>query len=176
MNKHLQRKERFYSQRFLKSDSMGTTWCGAFSSSYGLTIENKNCCGSDDCGSRATNWNWPIASYLCYLSLRANNITTKLTKPLSSLKLFHSQDLIHNSPYCRPYNSYDVSSENLVLDQLIIPKLLFFFILITRRLDIVWHCEEKLFLGHFWELKFYTLWAPLHPYNDFCAGCQNAVS
>ena len=27
---------------------------------------------------------------------------------------------ICNSPYCRPYNSNNVSSENLVLDQLII--------------------------------------------------------
>ena len=34
---------------------------------------------------------------------------------------FHFQDLISNSPYYLPYNSYDVSSENLVLDQLIIP-------------------------------------------------------
>ena len=30
-------------------------------------------------------------------------------------------DLISNSPNYLPYNSYDVSSENLVLDQLIIP-------------------------------------------------------
>ena len=28
---------------------------------------------------------------------------------------FISQDLISNSPYCLPYKSYDVSSENLVL-------------------------------------------------------------
>ena len=33
----------------------------------------------------------------------------------------YSQDLISNSPYYLPYNSYDVSLENLVLDQLIIP-------------------------------------------------------
>ena len=30
-------------------------------------------------------------------------------------------DLINNSAYCLPTNSYDVSSENLVLDRLIIP-------------------------------------------------------
>ena len=42
-----------------------------------------------------------------------------------------------NSPYCQPYISYNVSSENLVLDQLIIPKLIFFFILITYLVDIV---------------------------------------
>ena len=41
------------------------------------------------------------------------------------------------SPYCQPYNSYNVRSENLVLDQLIIPKLTFFFILITYLVDIV---------------------------------------
>ena len=33
----------------------------------------------------------------------------------------NSQDLISNSPYCLPYSSYDVSLENLVLDQLLIP-------------------------------------------------------
>ena len=137
MNKHLQRKERFYSQRFLKSDSMGTTWCGAFSSSHGLAIENKNCCGSDDCGSRAIDRNWPITRDLRYLSLRADN-NTKLTQPLTGLEPFYSQDLINNSPYCLPCNSYDVSLENLVLNQLIIPKLIFFFILSTRLLDNVW--------------------------------------
>ena len=35
------------------------------------------------------------------------------------------------------YNSYNVRSENLVLDQLTIPKLTFFFILITYLVDIV---------------------------------------
>ena len=46
-------------------------------------------------------------------------------------------DQICNSPYCQPYNSCNVGSENLVLDQLIIPKLIFFFILITYLVDIV---------------------------------------
>ena len=40
---------------------------------------------------------------------------------------FHSKDLINNSPYSLPYNSYDVSLENLVLDQLIFPWLTFYF-------------------------------------------------
>ena len=31
------------------------------------------------------------------------------------------QDLMGNSPYCLSYSSYGVNSENLVLDQLIIP-------------------------------------------------------
>ena len=42
-----------------------------------------------------------------------------------------------NSPYRQTYISYNVSSENLVLDQLIIPKLLFFFILIIYLVNIV---------------------------------------
>ena len=46
-------------------------------------------------------------------------------------------DQICNSPYRQPYNSYNVSSENLVLDQLIIPKLIVSFTLITCLVDIV---------------------------------------
>ena len=42
-----------------------------------------------------------------------------------------------NSPYYQPYNSYNVSSENLVLDQQFIPKLIFFFIFISYLVDIV---------------------------------------
>ena len=30
-------------------------------------------------------------------------------------KPFHSQDLLCNSPYCKPYNSYDVCAKNLEL-------------------------------------------------------------
>ena len=37
------------------------------------------------------------------------------------IKPFHPQKLISNSPYRLPFNSYDVSAEKLVLDQLIIP-------------------------------------------------------
>ena len=32
---------------------------------------------------------------------------------------FYSQDLICSSPYCLPYNSYNVKSENLILDKII---------------------------------------------------------
>ena len=45
-------------------------------------------------------------------------------------------DQICYSPHCQPYNSNYVSSENLVLYQLMIPKLIFFFILITCLVDI----------------------------------------
>ena len=65
--------------------------------------------------------------------------------------------IISLNPYCQPYNSYNVSSENLVLDQLIIPKLIFVYTLITHLDDIVlilyWYCKEKFCLGHSWELK-----------------------
>ena len=44
---------------------------------------------------------------------------------------------MYNSPYCLSYNTYNVSSEDLVLDQLVIPKLIVFFTLITYLLDIV---------------------------------------
>ena len=46
-------------------------------------------------------------------------------------------DQICNSLYCQPYSSYNVNSENLVLDQLIIPQLIYFFIHITNLLDSV---------------------------------------
>ena len=50
---------------------------------------------------------------------------------------FCSQDFIGNSPYYLPYNSKDVSSENLILAQLIILWFIFSFILITFLLDFV---------------------------------------
>ena len=53
-----------------------------------------------------------------------------------------------NSPYCQQYNSYNVSSENLLLDQLIIPKSIFIFILITYLVDIVLILSGKFSLGH----------------------------
>ena len=42
----------------------------------------------------------------------------------------------YNSCYCQPYNSY-VSSDNLALDQLLIPKFIFFFMVVTYLVDIV---------------------------------------
>ena len=48
--------------------------------------------------------------------------------PLKALP-FHSQDLISDSPYFVPYNSYDVLSlENLVLNQLTTYLLIFFLV------------------------------------------------
>ena len=42
--------------------------------------------------------------------------------PYFSCLTFNTQDLINNSPYCLPYDSYDASSDNLVLDQLANPQ------------------------------------------------------
>ena len=79
-----------------------------------------------------------------YLFLRSRLVSLSLsTGPYTmviDLKLCwysNSQDLISNSPYCQSYSSCDVSLENLVLDQLIIPQMIFFFILITCLLDFV---------------------------------------
>ena len=46
-------------------------------------------------------------------------------------------DQICLSSYCQPCNSYNISSENLALGQLIIFKFLYFFILITYLVDVV---------------------------------------
>ena len=62
-------------------------------------------------------------------------------------------DQIFTSPYCQPYNSYNVSSENLVLDQVIIPKLTFSLFSLLIWLILYWYCKEKFCLGHSWELK-----------------------
>ena len=58
----------------------------------------------------------------------------------------YSQDLISNSLLFLPYSSCDVSLKNLVLDQLIIPSLIFFYILITCLLDIVLLLWEEIVL------------------------------
>ena len=58
-----------------------------------------------------------------------NSITCLLTLSLP--------DHISNSPNYLPYNSNNVSTENLVLDQLSIPKFIFLFILITCLVDTV---------------------------------------
>ena len=52
-----------------------------------------------------------------------------------------------NSLHYLPYSSCDVSLENLVLDKLTIPLLIFFCLI------LYWYCREKFSLGHSWELK-----------------------
>ena len=61
---------------------------------------------------------------------------------------FHTQYLIINSPYCLLYNSYDVSSENVVLDQLIILKWYFYLFPSLVCWILYWYSEEKFCLSH----------------------------
>ena len=61
-----------------------------------------------------------------------------LDKVLIRPKLMPSlPDVISNRPYCLPYSSFDVSLDNLVLDQIKFPKLIFFSFLSTCLLVIV---------------------------------------
>ena len=66
---------------------------------------------------------------------------------------FNSQYLVSNSPYCLPYSSCDVGLENLVLDQLIIPSLVFLVILITCLLDIILILEGEILSWLFTGVK-----------------------
>ena len=66
----------------------------------------------------------------------------KLGNTDAILDYFHQKkeifpDEICNSPYCHPDNSHKIGSEKLVLDQLIIPNSILFFILITYLVNIV---------------------------------------
>ena len=65
---------------------------------------------------------------------------------------FYPQDLIRNSPYFLSCSANDVSSENLVLDQLI-SNLYFSLFSSFVCLMLYWYCKEKFCLSHTWELK-----------------------
>ena len=67
-----------------------------------------------------------IISIKCFLERKANSTSLTLYLP----------DQICSSPYLQPYNSYNVGSENLIVDQLIILERILFFILITYLVDI----------------------------------------
>ena len=70
-----------------------------------------------------------------HLQGQKSDFSSFLVKEVKFRPIEISQNV--NSPYCQPYNSYNISSESLVLDQLIIPKFIFFLILITYLVDIV---------------------------------------
>ena len=91
---------------------------------------------------------------LHYLQQSFNSLTKLLSKraqmlreTLSKGNMFHFSFMEAFNPLTprsnlqfsllSTFNSYNVSSENLVLDQLIIPKLIFFFVLIINLVDIV---------------------------------------
>ena len=110
-----------------------------------------------------------------YLFLRCRLVSLSLsTGPYSmviNLKLCwssNSQDLISNSLYCQPYSSCDVSLENLVLAQLIIPQLIFFFILVTCLLDFALILSGEILSWSLMGVKGLTPKSDLHlisPYN-----------
>ena len=64
-------------------------------------------------------------------------LTAQLSADTESVWILPKNDLSSDSFYCLSFNSYDVSSENFVLDQLITPWYIFFFILITCLFDVV---------------------------------------
>ena len=91
---------------------------------------------------------------LHYLQQSFNSLTKLLSKraqmlreTLSKGNMFHFSFMEAFNPLTprsnlqfsllSTFNSYNISSENLVLDQLIIPKLIFFFVLIINLVDIV---------------------------------------
>ena len=80
-----------------------------------------------------------VDRFLCYVTIFTSVISMIFERSFSDLLwlTLYLPDQIFNSLYCQPYNSYSVSSENLVLDQLIIPKLILFSILVTYLVDIV---------------------------------------
>ena len=75
--------------------------------------------------SGSNNWYVTLPDDFVFIDHTKNGLTLQLPAQIC------------NSPYCQPYNSCNVSSENLVLDQLIIPKLIFFFMLITYLVDVI---------------------------------------
>ena len=73
---------------------------------------------------------------------------TQASSVVHFLLPFYFQDLASISPYCLPYKCYDVSPENLTLDQPLISSLIFFFILITCLLILYCYCKENFCPGY----------------------------
>ena len=63
-----------------------------------------------------------------------------------------------SSPYYLPYSSFNVSFKNLVLDQSIIPQLIFFFILITCLVDIVLTMQGEILSWSLMGVKVLNEW------------------
>ena len=90
---------------------------------------------------------WRVSAFICmHLYVHTHLFVHTITfLCISKQQLFqkafnpwtHKISLLGNFPSCLPYNSYDVSLENLELDQPIVPYLIFFFIIISCLLDTV---------------------------------------
>ena len=80
----------------------------------------------------------PIAQTSLVKALnRIISTEAQLVNKTPLLFISSSQDLFSNSSYYLPYSSFDVSVENLAFVQLIIPSMIFPFILNTFPLDII---------------------------------------
>ena len=84
--------------------------------------------GSDCTGT------WCISFETIFIRKKSTIILARLALPAY---LVLTLSLLCNSIYCLLYNPYDVSSKNLILNQMIIPKLIFFVTLVTCLCDIV---------------------------------------
>ena len=131
-------------------------------------------------GSRIFHISFFISLFFVFITLFWNwgkQIINLLTPKISLIMLL----TVCHTVFC------DVSLENLVLDQLIIPLLIFFYILITCLLDIelilegeilswslmgvkglnwfwLWNCKSKLYFNH--NVHIITLYSLYH--QDLC--------
>ena len=90
---------------------------------------------------------WRVSAFICmYLCVHTHLFVHTFTflcisKQQLFQKAFNSWtykiSFLGNFPSCLPYNLYDVSLENLELDQPIVPWFIFFFIIISCLLDTV---------------------------------------
>ena len=90
-----------------------------------------------------------------------------LRRKVNNLNLFTSQGRISYSPYCLLYSFYDVSSENSVLDQLMIPWFPdWYFSLFSSLVCLILYryCKEKFCLGHSGGWRFILECVPLLVY------------
>ena len=102
----------------------------------------ETCSGTEQCGafigSKKASWH---STNRYRVKEMCETLTTMLFALMTLMEVVRKSLLpvftILSSYPCQPCNSYHVSSENLVLDQLVIHKLIFFFILNTHPVDIV---------------------------------------
>ena len=87
----------------------------------------------------------------CCLHGRFKSTTNMVIPASSNISIYH----LIKSFFSLSTLSCDQLGHHLISHQLIIPQLIYFFVLITCLLDIVlilsWYCKEKFCLGHPWE-------------------------
>lgn len=97
-----------------------------------------------------SNADWKVSSHS--LSRRVEVLKGNTCTQEGNNYMYLLKDLISDTPCCLLYNS-SISSQNLVLKQLIIPELTFLFNCITNVcLMVHWYCNEKFCFCYLWEL------------------------